>query len=336
MASQRSSGSAPRVAVQEEPEEDVFDPEALEHISERQDHLAHEVQVLHNVLPSSATPSPSAGKRIPGLKSPRRMSQNEEILLSGLGSSGNLSGTKEKFNSTSTLYVDSTVTSPNLEATLRCVALALQYIIKDGHEKPEPNLYAHKFDEKRFPLSDARIPLDYFSRIPDEESIHLFLHRLFHAAALSAECAIITLVYVNRVCVYTDLALHASNWKRVLLGAVLMASKVWDDQAVWNVDFCSILPRIQVDDMNELERTYLEMLDFNIDVDSSVYTKYYFELRGLAEKTNHSFPLLPLNKDQASKLEAFASKKHEFVEKNKMRNAKSLDATSFTARAVLS
>jgi hypothetical protein len=48
---------------------------------------------------------------------------------------------------------------------------------------------------------------------------------------LTPECAIITLVYVNRIITYTGLALHATNWKRVVLGGVLMASKVWDDQA---------------------------------------------------------------------------------------------------------
>ena len=68
-------------------------------------------------------------------------------------------------------------------------------------------------------------------------------------AQLSPESAIVTLVYVNRIIHYTALALHASNWKRVLLGAMLMASKVWDDQAVWNVDFCNMFPFIHVDDM---------------------------------------------------------------------------------------
>jgi len=54
---------------------------------------------------------------------------------------------------------------------------------------------------------------------------------------------------------------------------------------------------------NDLERTYLEMLDFNIDVDSSVYAKYYFELRILAERTNKIFSLTMLDKEGAKKLE---------------------------------
>ena len=58
-------------------------------------------------------------------------------------------------------------------------------------------------------------------------------------------------------------------------------------------------------DRNELERLLLEMLDFNIDVDSSVYAKYYFELRELAEKYDKAFPLDPLDKNMAMKLEVW-------------------------------
>jgi hypothetical protein len=52
-----------------------------------------------------------------------------------------------------------------------------------------------------------------------------------------------------------------------------------------------------------LERTYLEMLDFNISVDSSVYAKYYFELRELAERFDKAFPLDPLDKASAARLQ---------------------------------
>ena len=45
------------------------------------------------------------------------------------------------------------------------------------------------------------------------------------------------------------------------------------------------------------------MLDFNIDVDTSVYAKYYFELRELAERYDKAFPLDPLDKATASRLE---------------------------------
>lgn len=87
---------------------------------------------------------------------------------------------------------------------------------------------------------------------------------------------------------------------------------------------------------NELERTYLEMLDFNIDVDSSVYAKYYFELRALAEKFHKDFPLTMLSKKQAETLEAMSERRHDHLRELRMRPAKSLDADAFTSKAVLS
>ena len=45
------------------------------------------------------------------------------------------------------------------------------------------------------------------------------------------------------------------------------------------------------------------MLQFNINVPSSVYAKYYFDLRALADAHDLSFPLEPLSKERAAKLE---------------------------------
>uniref|UniRef100_A0A8C8M2W6 Cyclin-like domain-containing protein n=1 Tax=Oncorhynchus tshawytscha TaxID=74940 RepID=A0A8C8M2W6_ONCTS len=200
---------------------------------------------------------------------------------------------RRKYSSCSTIFLDdSTVSQPNLKYTIKWEI--------DGR------MVLDIFDEKLHPLTKSEIPADYEKHDPEQKQIYRFVRTLFSAAQLTAECAIVTLVYLERLLTYAEIDICPVNWKRIVLGAILLASKVWDDQAVWNVDYCQILKDITVEDMNELERQFLELLQFNINVPSSVYAKYYFDLRSMAEANNLSFPLEPLSRDKAQKLEAIS------------------------------
>ena len=106
---------------------------------------------------------------------------------------------------------------------------------------------AESFTRDRKHCQTQKWPTNVF--IAEHRQIYRFIRTLFHAAQLTAECAIITLVYIERLLNYAEIDLCPSNWRRIVLGAIMLASKVWDDQAVWNVDYCQILHDTNVDDM---------------------------------------------------------------------------------------
>ncbi|GFS18743.1 cyclin-Y [Elysia marginata] len=241
-----------------------------------------------------------------------KLRRRSQMILTSAGHKHHIDeyGQLRKFSSCSTIYMDdSTVSQPNLKTTIKA---------KDP------------------------VPDDYQKRDPEHKIIYRFVRNLFNAAQLTAECAIVTLVYLERLLTYSEIDINPGNWKRMVLGAIILASKVWDDQAVWNVDFCQILKDIQVDDMNELERQVLELLQFNINVPSSVYAKYYFDLRALADAHEIVYPPEPLDKERALKLEALSNVCEDKLllwhRKNRRRIA-SLDGQMLArhrARAVLS
>ncbi|KNC77900.1 hypothetical protein SARC_09649 [Sphaeroforma arctica JP610] len=209
----------------------------------------------------------------------------------------------KRSNSCSTVYVYETISCPDLKRTLKYVAFALHSacLRSSGHNE----LYLHQaFDERYGPmLKQSRRPA-ITDTPPSASSVYKFLCRIFLQTSLSAEIVIVATVYVERLVFKTGIDLHATNWRRIVLGAVILASKVWDDEAVWNVDFISLFPNMNSADVNELERTFLELIEYNVGVKVSVFAKYYFDLRDMTYSTDTLTEKKPLTWRSAKRMEA--------------------------------
>eukprot|EP01125_Pyxidicula_operculata_P012987 TRINITY_DN4277_c0_g1_i1.p1 TRINITY_DN4277_c0_g1~~TRINITY_DN4277_c0_g1_i1.p1 ORF type:complete len:311 (+),score=58.17 TRINITY_DN4277_c0_g1_i1:35-967(+) len=206
---------------------------------------------------------------------------------------------KQKFNSTSTIFMKDAIKAPDQIEIIKCLSKCLHWNIK-ACESKENKIFIEIFSEEKYPLGDG----GDIETTPSPETINEFLTAIFESQRLVAENGVMAMAYIERLVKITGVTLHSSNWRRIVLGALILASKVWEDVAVWNVDFLQVFPNLKVSDLNRLEYEYLNSLQFTVSLSASVYAKYYFELRALSDLTEDNFPLLPLGKNEVSALEA--------------------------------
>jgi hypothetical protein len=83
---------------------------------------------------------------------------------------------------------------------------------------------------------------------------------MYDAAQLDAETLIVALVYIERVLSFARSSLGPSTWRPVTCIAMILAAKVWNDLAVWNVDFAAAVPGADTIVLNRLEVRMLESL----------------------------------------------------------------------------
>lgn len=235
-------------------------------------------------------------------------------------------------NTTGSLYITSTITAPNVKSIIQAVSTILHsqmledqgsgkellagsdlyYFSEEKYIKEKPE----EFDESRKAL---------LRETPTADNIYEFMKALYDCAQFSPECCIICLVYINRLIAFTGMPLHPTNWRPLILCSLLVAQKVWDDKYLSNADFAFIYPFFVTEEINRLEQKFLELIQYNVTVKSSLYAKYYFELRALF-KNEAEFPLSPLDVTAAQKLEA----RSEEVKKNEMERAEKGDRLSMT------
>ncbi|XP_064238996.1 cyclin-Y-like protein 1B [Aotus nancymaae] len=208
-----------------------------------------------------------------------------------------------KYSSCSTILLDnSTVSKPNLSHILDSIALAIYYNIKHRHA----NRSLAIFDEPIHPFSHEKIPGKSFEDDPTCDCIFEYFCDLFKVTRLTAPSAIVALVYIERLLTNANIDLCPTNWKQIVLGATLLASKIWKNHHHWSVDASQNPKDVAVETMDKMEQWFLELLDFNIRVSTSVYVKYYFDLRALAYDHDVYFTFSFLHKDKPQKLKAMS------------------------------
>jgi hypothetical protein len=206
---------------------------------------------------------------------------------------------RQKHNSTSSLYINSTISQPDNDELLKCMATAVLYHIEKGVASLNKTFY-DIFNEEKCPIQKSKLDC---KKMPDVDTIYKFLSMIFKAERLDSECAIMCLAYIERIIALTGLTMDPTNWRRIVLSALILASKVWEDQSVWNVDFLPVFDNLTAQDLNKLERQFLALLQYNVSLTASLYAKYYFELRTFSKLDSEHFPLQPLDKLNAKRLE---------------------------------
>ena len=86
------------------------------------------------------------------------------------------------------------------------------------------------------------------------------LKSIYSIAEFSSECLVISLLYIERLRSLTGLHLLISNWQPILLAAMVVAQKVWDDKSLLNIDFSMICSAYSLRDINNLEMRFLELI----------------------------------------------------------------------------
>ena len=55
------------------------------------------------------------------------------------------------------------------------------------------------------------------------------------------------------------------------------------DEAIWNCDYCQTVRGINFHEMNKMERAFLRLLNYDVNITHQTYVEYYFTLREYAK-----------------------------------------------------
>ena len=104
---------------------------------------------------------------------------------------------RPKPNSTSSLYILSTLQNPNQDELVKCVAISLHNRVKEGHlEQYKPRTEDEIFNELLHPINNDKVDA---KKVPQFDVVFDFLNSIYRAERLAPECLVMVLAYIDRM-----------------------------------------------------------------------------------------------------------------------------------------
>jgi len=181
---------------------------------------------------------------------------------------------------------------PDIDATIRCLCGVIRVHILQA-EREEEIMDSYPFRVFNDLSSQRGMPKGGMASSnkanpPSLDKITTFYRNVFRESQMQSDCIIISLIYIERLVKQTAGALRprSNNWRSVTFSCMVLASKVWDDESMWNADFSKCFPaQFSLQRINELEVAVLSALSYKVKVPASEYAKYYFLLRSMLIKS---------------------------------------------------
>jgi len=152
-------------------------------------------------------------------------------------------------------------------------------------------------------MSDPGQLTKFHALKPPGIGVEAYLDRVHKYASCSNECFILALIYVDRLIERNNFLLTELNVHRVVITAILLAAKFFDD-AYYNNAYYAKVGGVLVSELNGLEVDFLFRINFSLHVQPEVFEKYKAELVShsinsglipaqLPVSTSHQLPHIP-------------------------------------------
>lgn len=128
---------------------------------------------------------------------------------------------RTKSNSTQSLFLASTITAPDTREIVKCIAYTIHCAAVKGKANPS-SLWDQLWSEQYHPLDGNE---GAWRVSPTQKQVESFLVHIFNNTVMSSECCVMAMVYMDRLIELTGVVVQPKNWRRLLLGALIVASK---------------------------------------------------------------------------------------------------------------